>query len=307
VLTGIHFLLSYRCLNQCDHCFLHCGPAAPGTFTLRQVRAVFDQIREIDSIQEVYFEGGEPFLVYPLLVEGLELAHQLDLRAGVVTNAYWATSVEDAKLWLAPLRRLGVSDLSISEDVFHQGTEVDPAPGFARRAAERLGIPCATICIEAPTVGTCEESGTGRGRPVVGGGVRFRGRAAERLTAGLPTRPCATFTSCPYEKLEQPERVHVDAFGHVHICQGLTMGNMWRTPLAALVRDYDVHRHPLCGPLAAGGPARLSTLGSASHAAGHVDACHCCYETRKSLLGQFPGCLGPRQVYGLADPSEGLA
>ena len=28
MLTGIHFLLTYTSLFECDHCFLHCGPAA---------------------------------------------------------------------------------------------------------------------------------------------------------------------------------------------------------------------------------------------------------------------------------------
>ena len=36
-LNGIHFLLSYRCTDECDHCFVWGSPAARGTFTLAQI------------------------------------------------------------------------------------------------------------------------------------------------------------------------------------------------------------------------------------------------------------------------------
>ena len=44
----------------------------------------------------------------PLLLEGLKLARARGLRTGVVTNCYWATSVEDAVQWLRPIAELGV-------------------------------------------------------------------------------------------------------------------------------------------------------------------------------------------------------
>lgn len=300
MLKGIHFLLSYRCIYECDHCFLYCGPAAAGTFTLEQIRAAFREIRKLGSIEVVYFEGGEPFLFYPLLIEGLRLARRLHLRTGIVTNGYWATSVEDAKVWLEPIRALGLSDLSISDDSFHQSTGTDSPPKLARTAAKELGIPCDTICIAEPAVTSLPEGSTGKGKPVVGGGVRFRGRAAEKLTAGLPTRPISEFTTCPHEDLEHPERVHLDPFGNIHICQGLIMGNLWRTSLSELVRNYDGGAHPVCGPLVSGGPAQLAKEYGAELAEGCVDECHCCYSVRKSLLDRFPECLAPRQVYGLA-------
>lgn len=38
MLTGIHFLLTYACNFECDHCFVYGGPRAKGTFTVGQVR-----------------------------------------------------------------------------------------------------------------------------------------------------------------------------------------------------------------------------------------------------------------------------
>lgn len=299
MLTGIHILLTYKCTNECDHCFLHCGPDKEGTFTLRQLRRLFSEIPRIETVRTVYFEGGEPFLFYAILLEGLRMARAAGLETGIVTNAYWATSLEDAVCWLQPIRDLGVADLSVSDDELHHSEGENSPPKLAYRAAKKLGIPCARICVERPRVVNRPDPAAQKGKPVVGGGVLFKGRAADRLTAGLPTRPQKELTSCPYEDLRDPERVHVDAFGNVHLCQGLSMGNMWVTPLATLVRDYRADKHPIAGPLLEGGPARLAEAHSLRMSGDYVDECHLCYSVRKSLLPRLPDYLAPREVYGL--------
>ncbi|HUI54929.1 MAG TPA: radical SAM protein [Bryobacteraceae bacterium] len=300
MLNGIHFLLTYSCTYQCDHCFLHCSPEAPGTFTCQQLRAAFTEIQRLGTIETVYFEGGEPFLYYPLLLEGLRMAAGLGLQAGIVTNCYWATSVEDAEIWLKPIRDIGIADLSVSDDAFHLSTGEGSPAKLAFAAARNLGIPCATICIQPPSPDPCQEGSPGRGQPVTGGTVLFKGRAAEKLTAGLPRRPCDELASCPHEELDQPSRVHVDCYGNVHLCQGVSMGNMWATPLSELARRYDARQHPICGPLLAGGPAALAKEYGVQMPDGFVDECHYCYAVRKSLIDRFPAYLAPRQVYGTA-------
>jgi len=299
-MTGIHFLLTYSCTHTCDHCFLHCSPEARGTFTCEQLRQAFAEIERMGTVDTVYFEGGEAFLYYPLLLEGLRLASRLGLEAGIVTNAYWATSAEDAELWLKPIREIGIADLSISDDAFHQTAEEGSPAKLAFAAAANLGIPCDTISIESPAPAPCQEDLRRKGQPVTGGHVLFRGRAAEGLTAGLPRRPCAELTTCPHEHLGTPKRVHVDCYGNVHICQGLSMGNMWETPLSKLAREYDASRHPICGPLLAGGPAALAKEHGVELRDDFVDECHYCYTVRKALVDRFPTYLAPRQVYGLS-------
>jgi hypothetical protein len=299
-LNGIHFLLTYACTNTCDHCFLYCSPEARGTFTCDQLRQAFAEIERLGTVKAVYFEGGEAFLYYPLLLEGLRLAARLGLRAGIVTNAYWATSVEDAEIWLKPIRDIGLADLSVSEDAFHQSTgESNPAkPALA--TARNLGIPCDSICILSPAPASCPTGSPSKGQPVVGGSVLFKGRAAEKLTVGLPRRHCKELATCPHEELEAPVRVHLDCYGNVHICQGLSMGNMWQTPLSELAAEYDARRHPICGPLLSGGPSALAKAYGLELRDDFVDECHYCYTVRKALVDRFPAYLAPRQVYGLS-------
>jgi len=299
MLTGVHILLTYKCTGECDHCFLHCGPRCEGTFTLRQLRQLMLEIKQIGTIDTVYFEGGEPFLFYAVLLEGLRMVRDAGLQPGIVTNGYWATSEEDAEQWLRPMLNLGIADFSVSDDEFHSSKGNQSPGAIAHRAAKKLGLPCAKICIAPPVVSQAPDADGNKGQPVTGGSVLFKGRAAEKLTAGLPVRPWQTLTTCPHEELADPERAHVDAYGNVHVCQGLSIGNMWKTPLSQLWHDYEAGNHPIVGPLVEGGPARLVERFGLKMAGTYVDECHLCYMARKSLLPDFPEYLAPPQVYGL--------
>jgi len=299
MLTGIHFLLSYKCDSECDHCFVYSSPQAKGTFTLDQLKKVFDQLSKIETTEWIIFEGGEPFLFYPLMYEGIRIARGMGFKTGIVTNAYWATSEGDAELWLKPLCDLGVSDISVSDDEFHyEDKEVSPAR-HALNAARTLGMSSGSISIDKPTVTENMDKRQDKGKPVIGGGVMFRGRAVEKLIEGLPRRPWEEFTECPYEDLRNPERVHLDAYGNIHLCQGLSMGNMWDAPLSKIVKQYNADSHPICGPLVNGGPARLVKEYNVQHEDEYVDACHMCYLVRRALLDKFPQYLAPTSVYGL--------
>ncbi len=309
MLMGIHVLLTYMCNLECDHCFVYSGPSATGTFTLGQLRDLLDEASSIDSVKWIYFEGGEPFLFYPLMVEGIRMAREKGFQVGLVSNAYYGTNEEDAEIWLKPLVDLDVSLLSISDDSFHFDGEGESPAEVVRRASTALGLPENSISIDKPSAGSCLERGQAKGEEIVRGYAMFRGRAVEKLSPGLPTKPWKEFAECPYEDLSDPKRVHVDSFGHVHICQGLSMGNMWKTPLSSLAESYDARVHPVCGPLAEGGPALLAEKYGVDHEEGYVDACHFCYLVRLALLDRFPEYLAPSQVYGLesegGDPGAG--
>jgi hypothetical protein len=282
---------------ECEHCFVYSAPNAKGTFTLNQIKQVLDELDKIGTIEWVYFEGGEPFMFYPLMVEGIKLAKNRGYKIGVVTNAYWVTSEEDAFLWLKPLFELGISDLSISDDEFHYGNEKDNPAKLALAASKKLGIPGDAISIDKPPVEMISK--TSKGEPVICGGALLKGRAAEKLAVDLPKRKYVGFQDCPEEDLRNPSRIHLDPYGYVHICQGLVIGNMWETPLSEIVIEYDADAHPICGPLLSGGPALLAKKYDVKHDEEYSSACHFCYEVRKELLDRFPKFLAPRQIYGL--------
>jgi MoaA/NifB/PqqE/SkfB family radical SAM enzyme len=265
--------------------------------TLAQIRDVLQQARDLGSVGTVYFEGGEPFLYYPIMVQAIRDAAALGFRIGIVTNSYWATSVEDAVEWLQPFTETEIADLSLSSDLFHGDEMLTEAARNGAEAARKLGLPEALLSVEAPE-GCAAYPPAEKGEPITGGAVRFRGRAAANLTEGVPRRPWTEFTECPDEDFVNPGRVHVDSFGHVHLCQGLLMGNLWQQPLEDIVANYDPEAHPIIGPLLAGGPVALVERYDLPHEDAYCDACHLCYLARDQLRGQFPEYLAPATVYG---------
>lgn len=256
-----------------------------------QVRAVLDAAVRLGTVTDMYFEGGESFLVYPLLVAGAREAVARGLRFGVVSNAYWATSEQDAELWLEPLAALGIADLSLSEDAFHGDLPI-PEVQHAIAAATRLGLPQGVLRV-------------GLGPDCTAGSVRLRGRAAHRLANRVRPQPWECFAACPYEDLADPSRVHVDAAGYVHLCQGLAMGQAPAGDIDGVVASYRPREHPIVAPLLAGGPAALVREYALAHEASYGDACHLCYWAREQLRRRFPELLGPGQMYGEGLGSDG--
>jgi len=293
-LKSVHLLLTYKCDGECDHCFVWSSPQAPGTMRLDQVREAIRQAAEIDSVDSVYFEGGEPFLFYPIMLKGVELARDHGLDAGIVSNAYWAESVEDAELWLRPLAELGLSDLSLSTDDYHGETESARRVANATEAARRLEIDVGVLRVKRIEDQIQMDSQDGNA-----GAVYFRGRAAVKLADKVPWVKGSTLTVCP-EEPPKISRVHVDAYGNVLFCQGISIGNMNDTPLKAIISRLSPEDHPLIGPLARGGPAALGKELSMEAEEKYADPCHMCYDLRRRLRaeGRLTEALLPDQAYG---------
>jgi hypothetical protein len=266
--------------------------------TLAQVRDIFDQAEALGGIEGICLEGGEPSMYYPTL---LETARQVRARGwwvALLTNAYWATSHEDALVFLRPLAGLPLHGLYVSEDTYH-GTGEDASPTrVAGRAAQELGIRVTFMSVRPPAQSVSCFSPL-KGEPITGGAVHFRGRAAEKLVDGLPRRPWQELDSCPHEDLAAPKRVHIDSLGYVHLCQGLALGNLWKQTLSELMAGYRPEEHPVCGPLLRGGPAALASAFRLRHADAYVDECQMCYEMRRALRPRMPDLLGPDQMYGV--------
>lgn len=294
-INGLHFLLTYQCTFECDHCFVWGSPNQIGTFTLKNIREALSQASDTNSVKWIYYEGGEPFLYFPILLGAVREAGALGFQVGIVTNSYWATSFDDSIEWLRPLAGM-VQDLSVSSDLYHSDVPDDPRVENARRAAASLGIPCGTIRIAQPEAG--EGSSTVGKLPEGESGLMYRGRAASVLATQARLQPWDSFRECPYEDLRQPGRLHLDPLGNLHICQGITIGNLFLQPMAQVCEGYDPDSHPVCGPLLAGGPARMVEYYGLVHEEAYADACHLCYSARLDLRQRFPEILAPDQMYG---------
>lgn len=294
-LNGLHLLLTYQCTFECDHCFVWGSPWQSGTMTLDTIRTILTQAKNAEFVEWIYFEGGEPFLYYQTMLAGIDLAIEMGFKIGVVTNSYWATSEEDAILWLTPLARK-IQDLTISSDLFHFSEKVSLQSKYVTKAAKRLNIPLGIITIEEPYI----EAQSSIGQiPNAASSIMFRGRAVDKLSPKVPHYPAEQFTTCPHENLSDPGRVHIDPFGELHICQGISLGNLFESDLRTLCASFDPNSHPITSPLLAGGPYNLAEVYAIHTLGTYADACHLCFETRKQLRNKFPAVLTPDQMYAV--------
>ncbi|MFA4964821.1 MAG: radical SAM protein [Thermoleophilia bacterium] len=316
-LRGIHFLVTYRCTYACEHCFVWGSPSAEATMTLTQLRSVIDQAAA-GGVTGVYFEGGEPTLAYPIVLAAARQARRRGLSVGMVSNCFWATSVEDAEVWLAPFVDLGISDLSLSSYAYSVEDVDATRLRNAVLAARKLGLPMDVLEVGAPAgldvPGVCSGEVSG---------VMYKGRAAVELAPGRAARPPETLTTCPFEDFADPGRAHVGPDGELQICQGVSAGNVFAggdgppaladlaaprvDGLAAVLAAYDPHARPVVRELLAGGPWALAqAVGHTPERELYADECHLCYEVRAALrsAGRYPEVVAPGQCYAENESEE---
>jgi hypothetical protein len=193
-LTGLHLLLTYQCNFECEHCFVWGSPWQTGTMTLKQIRHIVQQAKELGTVEWFYFEGGEPFLYYPIMLAGIREAAQAGFKTGIVTNSYWASELEDAVEWLRPFAGW-IHGLSISSDLYHFSEKQSQQAKHARAAAEELGIALDVIQVAEPEA-TTVAAAVGQ-LPPGESGLMCRGRAAQKLSSEPPVNHGHSSPSAP--------------------------------------------------------------------------------------------------------------
>jgi hypothetical protein len=297
-LNAIHFILTYRCTQRCAHCFHFGAPYQDQVATLSQVKRYLNQIGAQPGVNWVFFEGGEPTLYFPLLIDAIRKARANGLHTAVVTNGYWITSIKDTIPWLRQFRDAGLDFMQISCDELHQNTRLEPLQPDIVDVCAKAGIRCQFIGVEVP-MPNAEPLEARRGGTIVDGPIVFRGRAVQELTEEQATWLWSSFDECPHENLADPYRLHIDPYGAVMVCQGISIGNLEQASLAEILETYRPEEHPIVGPLLRGGPAALVREMELSHEEGYVDACHLCYKARKMLRRDFTELLMPGALYGM--------
>lgn len=301
-LSGLHFLLTYKCNAQCGHCFLSCGPDRSGEMTFDEGKKYIDESAAIPSINYFYIEGGEPFLNQDLVARIIEYSTQKGYWIGVLSNGYWAKSVEKGMDVLRPMIEAGLQDIGISTDAFHQKKVPFDWAANAAQAAKELGI---SSCLMATSDSQAEHKllknqlkRTGFKIDLSISKVRGRGRGAA-ICQGK-ARPWANFVNCS-EKLADPGRVHVGPKGAIHLCQGLLLGEDARKKsIGEIFAAYYKKKNVIVEQLLNGGPAASAKFAISYGFVpneNYVQGCQLCFETRCFLRNCFPQIIGPAENY----------
>lgn len=89
----------------------------------------------------ISFSAGEPFLYFQEVVELVGLCRQLGIYTRVVSNSYWATSVEAADRLVVELQEKGLCQLRLSYSRWHQQGVPPEDVVRAAESCRRHGLP----------------------------------------------------------------------------------------------------------------------------------------------------------------------
>jgi hypothetical protein len=271
---------------------------------------------------QIHLTGGEPFLNFPLLLEGVQLAAQLGIPRYLETNASWCLREDNVVEKFTALREAGLNAILISCSPFH-AEKIPPARTLLAitKALEIFGRQNVIIYlphwieqiqmfdVEKPTPleQYVEKFGLVRAGKMLWDGYSIipAGRSGFRLGHLTEKRQASAFKGedCLIEIL-YAHHSHLDLYGNYisWFCGGLTIGDWHNLP--RILDDFKAHRFPpLTDILVTRGPFGLFELGKEDYSyqelpQGYAGKCHLCVDVRKHLSeqGDFQE-LRPKEFY----------
>jgi hypothetical protein len=257
---------------------------------------------------QVHLTGGEPFLHFPLLLEGTRVAAQLGITCYVETSGAWCTDEDEAIERFATLREAGLQAVLISCSPFH-AERIPPIRTMrAIRAALSVYGSHRVIVYQpdflpivqqfdmervTPLSRYEEEFGTEGAHRILwqGYGIISGGRSGYELGHLVPCAPVESFTreNCTGTLL-YAQHSHLDLYGNFisGFCGGLTVGD-WRD-LPEVLADFQSGQYPpLVEILIERGPYGLFELEQEQYdyqalPEGYTGKCHLCVDVRRHLV-----------------------
>ena len=319
----VGIILSYRCHSACKHCLYNCGPGwEKEPISGPALREALEAVTTWPRTPQVHFTGGEPFLFFPLLLEGVRMASQLGITSYVETSANWCLDRSDGVERFQILKDAGLKAVLISCSPFH-AEKIPPMRTLeaVHAALEVFGsqgvivyLPDFLRVVQAfdlkrptPLSRYEEEFGTEGARRILwqGYSIISGGRSGYQLGHIAPRRPEEALAqeTCALDIL-YAHHSHLDLYGNYisGFCGGLSVGDWHDLPQLRL--DFSEGRYPpLIEILVERGPVGLLDLVRASYGyqprpEGYAGKCHLCVDVRRHLFesGLF-GELRPAGFY----------
>jgi hypothetical protein len=141
-LEKIEFVVTYACTGRCKHCSEgdhdSCGKHIDAHIAAEAVR----KIASAYDIKTVMTFGGEPLLYPETVYAVMSAASELNIsKRQVITNGYFSKDAARIREVALRLAEVGVNDLLLSADAFHQEyIPIEPVKLFAEEA-KSAGVP----------------------------------------------------------------------------------------------------------------------------------------------------------------------
>ena len=147
-LTTLGLMLGYGCNARCRTCLWGEQIHQPARMSIEEGCSWVDQAYALGDLLLVGFSGGEPFLYAKEMQAIIRYANNTyGLPSVASTNAFWAVTAERAQTILGDLYDLGLRELLISVDDFHQEWVPLERVRYCLRAAQALEIACTLQCL----------------------------------------------------------------------------------------------------------------------------------------------------------------
>lgn len=120
--TTISLLTTYQCTASCKNCCFKCNPSIKARLSIEQMKSYVNQCLSFyeDSIKVLVLTGGECLLIEKDLKEIISYAANRGLIVRIVTNGYWATTLQKAEKTIIELKSAGLKEINFSTGDDHQ-------------------------------------------------------------------------------------------------------------------------------------------------------------------------------------------
>jgi MoaA/NifB/PqqE/SkfB family radical SAM enzyme len=309
-------MLTYKCNCACEFCYYNCCPDKGGLMPVDTAISAWESLKVLAGDNtKIHITGGEPFLYWDNLLEILEQAQKLNLGKVdlIETNGFWATSEKIVRQRLKKLGELGMNRFKVSTDPFHQEyVDIEPVRRLAEMAIGILGPERVLVrwrkYLENP-IDVKNLSPVELEQQYINAikdyPCRFTGRAGGKLAELLASKSIESLAgmNCKLNFLAA-KGVHIDPFGSVFsgTCSGIIVGNVNRSPLEDIWKQFDPRRGGFIGTLFDKGPYGL--LAEAEErgyrrAEFYAGKCHLCTSIRQFFCdnGLEKPIIGPAECY----------
>jgi organic radical activating enzyme len=309
-------LLTYKCNCACQFCYYNCSPDKGGLMPVDMALAAWKSLSTLAGTDaKVHLTGGEPFLYWEHLLEIMQKVKSQGLGKVdlIETNGFWAVSAKIIKERLKILDELGMHRLKISVDPFHQEyVDIKPVRLLADIATKVLGQERVLVrwrkYLENPVdVKGLSDKELERQyvKAIKDYPCRFAGRAGGKPAELMACKSLKELkaANCK-DAFLGAKGVHIDPYGNVFsgTCSGIIIGNITRTPLEDMWKQFSPGQNEIVDTLLNLGPAGLLDKFSSSGyrpAGAYADKCHLCTSIRQHLFdkGIEKSVIGPPDVY----------
>ena len=133
------FGYSTRCNIRCEHCVAAGDIPDSRNMDHNKAKEIIVEMAQA-GVGGISFSAGEPLLYFNEIAELVKLCRQLGIYTRIVTNSFWAKTVEASDSLVSELKENGLCQLRLSFSRWHQKNVNRNNVLNAARSCQKIGL-----------------------------------------------------------------------------------------------------------------------------------------------------------------------